>query len=124
MRRRTLRAAVGRLEAKRRHRKLPMPVILGLYAGEGSGEIIALSGNGGTVDRLASDTDLNAFSRRASIALGGARILLARYVAPVAPMPVPAPFAAPTPTPVAAIEQHGEVLAGDFFRTGRMGWRG
>ncbi len=101
-----------------------MPVILGLYADEGGGEIIALSGNGGTVDRLASDDDLNAFSRRASIALGGARILLARYAAPVAPMPAPVPIAAPTPPPVAAIERRGEALAGDFFQTGWMGGRG
>lgn len=123
MRRRTLRAAVGRLEAKRRSRNLPFPVILGLYADDGGGEITGLSGNGGTINRLASDTDLNAFSRRASIALGGARILLARYAAPVAPMPARGPIAAPVPPHVSAIEQRGEALAGDFFRIDWFGGR-
>ena len=69
-----------------------MPIIFGLYEDQGGGEIIGLSANGGTIDRLIGESDLSAFALRAAVALGRARILVACYARRHEPEPSPAPF--------------------------------
>ena len=86
MKRRGLRTAIAKLEAKRRNRRWPVPIIFTLYEDEGAGEIVGLSNLSRDVPRLYGEGCLTAFAERARAALGGARIMVGRYAAPEPPM--------------------------------------
>ncbi len=115
MKRRGLRTAIAKLEAKRRNRRAVRPIIFTMYPGEdGGGEIIALASGRDTVARLWQDSDLGAFARRAASALGGARILIARH------RPAESPEASleePVAPPVAPTVQDEPARVSDFYQT-------
>lgn len=89
----TLTARVRRLETQNRSRRPKPPIIFTVYPDQPCGGIIGLAGMAGaTVDRGWSEP-LADLARRARAALGGARVMIARYAPSVAPQP-------PLPTPV------------------------
>jgi hypothetical protein len=116
MRRRGLRTAVAKLEAKARLRHAKRLVIFTLQPEANAGEIIGFSDLRDTVDRLWPDSDLGAFAMRAAKALGGARVLSAVY-------PAPAPLEAPTAAVEAPRAQPAQVegAAMDYYRNGWLG---
>ena len=119
MRRRGLRTAIAKLEAKARLRRLPVPIIFTLYADEGGGDVLGfVRADGAGVDRSWQDSDLNSFAGRASRALGGARILWARYARQVPPQPAVAPEILVADT---AQAEPGQVS--DFYQTTWLGRR-
>lgn len=86
MKRRALRTAIAKLEAKRRNRRAQPPIIFALYPEEAAGlQIVGLSNHRNEVPRLYGEANLAAFAERARAALGGARIMIAQYGASAAP---------------------------------------
>jgi hypothetical protein len=116
MRRRGLRTAVAKLEAKARLRRLPVPIIFALYADEGGGEIIGLSNLSRDVPRLYGEANLGSFAERARAALGGLRILIARHAPQEPPLP-----ALPPETPVAETVLAEPAQVSDFYQTTWLG---
>lgn len=64
MRRRGLRAAVAKLEARMRTRRVFSPMIFTCYPDEVTGDIVALSNGRDRVERLYGESDLRAFAAR------------------------------------------------------------
>ncbi len=119
MRRRGLHTAVAKLEAKRRNRRSPRPIIFALYPEEEAGEIIGLQNGRDNVPRLFGEACLTAFAERASRALNGARIMFAQYALPEPQDAILAPVA----VPVAPIPQVEAEHVRDFFQTAWLGGR-
>ena len=111
---RALATRLKKIEAKRRGNRRIAPIIFGLFDDEGGGEVIALTNNGDTVDRLYGETDLGAFAHRASAVVGGAPILLAVYP----PTATPEPSPALQPPPVAPIEPPARAALRDMWPGG------
>jgi hypothetical protein len=118
MRRRGLRTAVAKLEAKARLRRLPVPIIFALYSDEGGGEIIGLSNLSRDVPRLNGEASLADFAERARAALGDIRIMVARYA-----VPEPLPPALKPEAPVAEIALAEPAQVSDFYQTAWLGIR-
>lgn len=116
MRRRGLRTAVAKLEAKARLRRLPVPIIFALYADEGGGEIIGLSNLSRDVPRLYGETSLGGFAERARAALGGIRIMVARHALSEPPQPALEPE-----TPVAETALAEPARVSEFYHQAWLG---
>lgn len=116
MRRRGLRTAVAKLEAKARLRRLPVPIIFALYVDEGGGEIIGLSNLRRDVPRLCGETSVASFAVRARAALGGIRIMVARYA-----VQEPLPSALEPEAPVADTALTEPAQVSDFYQTAWLG---
>ncbi|MGL5837027.1 MAG: hypothetical protein ACRCY3_00835 [Sphingorhabdus sp.] len=116
MRRRGLRTAVAKLEAKARLRRLPVPIIFALYADEGGGDIIGLSNLSRDVPRLYGEASLSSFADRARAALGGIRIMVARYALSERSQPALEPE-----TPVAEAAQGEAASVMDFYQSVWLG---
>lgn len=117
MRRRGLRTAIAKLEAKKRNRRAVRPIIFAMYADEGGGEIVGLSNLGVDVPRLYGETCLTAFAERARAALGGIRIMVARHALPEPSQPALEPEAAP----VAETAQGEAKGVMDFYQSAWLG---
>ena len=79
---RALATRLKKLEAKRHNRRFKRAIIFTLYPDENAGEIVGLHNHRDDCHRLFGEKCLTAFAARASAALGGARIMLARYATP------------------------------------------
>ena len=104
MRRRGLKSAVTKLEARKRPPQFRWPIILAQYQDEGCGEIVGLKSNDESFARLYNETDFAAFALRVQDETGGPLpiMLVALYgetvpaVAPITQIIAPVPAIEPT----------------------------
>lgn len=109
MRRRSLHAAVAKLEAKMRPRRAIRPVIFAPDDDEGTGDIIGLSKLGGPrVDRLFGEDSLTAFAHRAAALLcrPGMLPIMCGHRAEPDPALVPDGAAVPPVAPITTTQLH------------------